>query len=208
MGSRGSNPPLRRTFAGAWMALSPVCGGNPDAGLRTRPGSPQQTASLVHPWSTLRARRCASDGGEIAGRSLARALVGDSLEAYLLALIEAAHAGALNRADVNEDIGAPAPLHSTSCRHFHFLARKWRLSRRREAQEFSPIEVRKTVVGDLRRTQRRNPSHSAKTSTRSYLLQLGLFQVPLGFRRNRRAFGSGDETNPSLGAASRREAML
>jgi len=52
-----------------------------------------------------------SDGLQIGGGGLAAALIGFHVIRELLALVEVAHAGALDRRDVNEHIRAAAVLH-------------------------------------------------------------------------------------------------
>src|SRR5437764_3706485 len=64
-----------------------------------------QRAAPVHPWSK-RNGSCASvlDGAQIIGGRFAAAAVGHDVIGNLLSLIEGAHSGAFDRADVHEDI--------------------------------------------------------------------------------------------------------
>src|SRR6266446_6045251 len=71
------------------------------------PGLTQTSASQalpVHPWSRLLAARCWLDSAEIVGRRLAGLTIGNDLEFDLLSFVEALHAGALDRADMHEDV--------------------------------------------------------------------------------------------------------
>jgi len=59
----------------------------------------------VHPWSEQDGPSCSRSGGaQIFGGRLAGAAVCDDIEADILSLIEGAHAGAFNRANMNKDI--------------------------------------------------------------------------------------------------------
>src|SRR2546421_457237 len=73
-------------------------------------GTPDTISALpVHPWSKqhgyLRSRL---SGAQIFCSRLAAALVGNDIEADLLPFIEGAHAGAFDRADMNENVSAAA----------------------------------------------------------------------------------------------------
>ena len=68
-------------------------------------GTPKPQALPVHPWSERHGRsRGRSGGAQIFGSRLAGAAVCDDIEADSLSLIEGAHAGAFNRADMNKNI--------------------------------------------------------------------------------------------------------
>src|SRR6516165_3240322 len=68
-------------------------------------GTPKPQALPVHPWSEQHGpSRCRSGGAQIFGGRLAGAAVCDDIEPDILSLIEGAHAGAFNLADVKKDI--------------------------------------------------------------------------------------------------------
>src|SRR5260370_39711190 len=81
---------------------------NPRA-WRTRRGGSKPQALPVHPWSKRYGHRCCQLGGaQILSGRLASPAVCDDVERDLLPLIEATHAGAFDRADMNEDVFATA----------------------------------------------------------------------------------------------------
>src|SRR5437773_11476573 len=70
---------------------------------QSRGSEPQ--ALPVHPWSKRYGhRRCRLRGAQILSSRLASPAVRNDLEGDLLPLVESAHAGAFDRADMNEDI--------------------------------------------------------------------------------------------------------
>src|SRR6266508_6190459 len=72
---------------------------------RTRHGALKPQALPVHPWSKRYGyRRHRLDGAQIFSGRFAGSTVCDNLEGNLLSLIEGAHAGTFDRADMNEDI--------------------------------------------------------------------------------------------------------
>src|SRR5271165_534416 len=80
-----------------------LLGKNPRLANQTRGSKPQ--ALPVHPWSKRYGhRRCQLDGAQILSGGLASPAVCDDVERDPLPLIEAAHAGAFDRADMNEDV--------------------------------------------------------------------------------------------------------
>ena len=93
-------------------------------------GTLKPQAPPVHPWSERHGpSRSYSGGAQIFSGRFAGPAVGDEVKADFLPLIEGAHAGAFNRADMNEDVVAAVgglneaeallavkPLHS-SCIH-------------------------------------------------------------------------------------------
>ena len=93
-------------------------------------GTPKPQALPVHPWSEQHGpSRSRLGGAQIFSGRFAGPAVGDDVKADFLPLIEGAHAGAFNRADMNEDVIAAVgglneaeallvvkPLHS-SCVH-------------------------------------------------------------------------------------------
>ena len=68
-------------------------------------GTPKPQALPVHPWSEQHGpSRSRSGGAQIFSGRFAGPAVGDDVKADFLPLIEGAHAGAFNRADMNEDV--------------------------------------------------------------------------------------------------------
>jgi hypothetical protein len=88
-----------------------VCGPDGSFNLSKRnpptggPGGVRPQALPVHPKSKRYGhRRCQLDGAQVLSGGLSRPTVGDNVKRHLLPLVEAAHACAFNRADMNEDI--------------------------------------------------------------------------------------------------------
>src|SRR5690349_4445951 len=70
-------------------------------------GTPKPQALPVHPWSEHHGRsRGRSGGAQIFGGRLAGAAVCGDIEADSVSLIEGAHTGAFERADMNKHIGS------------------------------------------------------------------------------------------------------
>ena len=68
-------------------------------------GTPKPQALPVHPWSEQHGpSRSRSGGAQIFRGRFAGPAVCDDVKADFLPLIEGAHAGAFNRADMNEDV--------------------------------------------------------------------------------------------------------
>jgi hypothetical protein len=77
------------------------------ASRRIGRGTPKPQALPVHPWSEQQgSSRGRSGGAQIFGSRLAGAAVCDDIEADSFSLIEGAHAGAFERADMNKHIGS------------------------------------------------------------------------------------------------------
>ena len=72
-----------------------------------RPRDSQPQALPVHPWSEHHGHlRDRSGGAQILGSRLARAAVCNDIEADVLSLVEGAHTGAFDRADMDENVFA------------------------------------------------------------------------------------------------------
>lgn len=158
---------------------------------RLRDSEPQ--ALPVHPWSEQNGRsRDRSGGAQILGSRLTRAAVRDYIEADILPLVEGAHAGALDCADMYEDV-LPAigrlnkpkallavkPLHS-SLIHSDVLSLTvctWGWTRKDSAPVSRFVdfgEVSETCAPVSNEAKR--PSCSAKYRSSLYRVELGLLQ--------------------------------